>query len=47
MEYTNLDLIIKKCEEIKNKKNKDILTTQDILESKNTELETLIKKRSI
>ena len=45
MEYTTLDQIIAKCAEIKNKKVKDILTTQNVLESQDkTQLENLIKK---
>ncbi len=45
MEYTTLDQIITKCAEIKNKKVKDILTTQNVLESHDqTQLENLIKK---
>ena len=45
MEYTTLDQIITKCAEIKNKKVKDILTTQNVLESRDqTQLENLIKK---
>ena len=45
MEYTTLDQIIKKCKEIKNKKVKDILTTQNVLESQDKlQLENLIKK---
>ena len=45
MEYTTLDQIIKKCAEIKNKKIKDILTSQNILESQDKlQLENLIKK---
>ena len=45
MEYTTLDQIIKKCAEIKNKKIKDILTSQNVLESQDKlQLENLIKK---
>ena len=45
MEYTTLDQIITKCAEIKNKKVKDILTSQNVLESHDqTQLENLFKK---
>ena len=45
MEYITLDQIIGKCAEIKNKKVKDILTSQNVLESQDKlQLENLIKK---